>query len=226
MSSRKVARVAAHVPYGYEHDKYQMPGFKSALAYELYFAKKIKSHRISQNYVSLLNAMLQNIHNRCLDFKIAKCVLGYQENYFSTDVIEIELEIGPDYLRLQVIGIRPCFVGHKMFQIVMLQLMQTACLLKKELIVDTCYPRTLDILEHFFGNDIMKVVFGKHMFPNCIFSNFEAMKAVTPESLGVAGYVRDTCPIELLETAFPTPEQLNDSRYVDAFYGARSASRQ
>ena len=224
MSTRPIVRVAAHVPFGYCHDAYQTPGFHSALQYEHRFAKKTKSHRISRDYVARFNHLLQDIHSSCMNFKAAGFLYGFQDKNLFTDVVDLELELGNDYIMLTVIGIRPCFVGHKAFQVLMLQLLQTACLLKKRFIVESCYPRTVAILRHLFGPSLMRIVDESTACPNCVFDDLHAMQMVTPESLGIAGYVTATCPVQLIEAAFPTSEQLNDVRYVDAFYASRAAT--
>ena len=231
MSQRtQVAHLAAHVPFGYTHDEHQTPGFKDPLTYEQYFQEKTGSHRIASDYISHLNQLLKyidQINKTFVDKPQPNGKPYFKDFSYITDVVQIAMEIGTTEITVNVIQVRPCFVGHKLFQIIMLQLLHTAGMVHKTLNIETCYPKTLNIMNHFFGKHegLMRVQFSEtfYKYPDCVFPHPDTMLTVTPEQLHIADYVNISSEgiVSLVPSAFPSAEELNNIRYVDAFYAAR-----
>jgi hypothetical protein len=225
--------VSAHVPTGYIHDADQTEIFGSARHYELSFQRYVAGPDIRPDYIFHINSALRLVHVTALfwDFgsrkkKKKKKKGGVQEEKpqkqglrSKTDVLEVELTITPDEIILHLIGIRPCFVGYKLFQIVMYQLLRSALGTGRELCVKTCLPRTVEILQHFFSPSVMSLT-GRG-FTDCVFSDLCEMSEITPDTLGIPpDYITESedGEVQLLPAAFPSAAQLNDPTFVDAHF--------
>ena len=222
-----VAITAAPIPYGYVHDPVQLRAFGDPRAFERHFQTELEGRRdIRPDYIERLNHVLQHINTECHRRAAATATDSVED--ITTDVLDISFKVTDRTLTLHMVGIRPCFMGHKLFQILMLQLLRSASATGKRLVIGSCFPKTLAILQRFFGPRIMTVErpYDWQAHPDCIFTNQRAMARVTPEHLGIAEdmilCIRAQEIIELRPEAFPTAVQLNDKRYVDAYYASKN----
>lgn len=196
------------VPEGYEHDVEQQKWFGTAQAYEDEFARY--KPVIGGDYIDGTNALLRRMDEVCRSDYDQEGYDGIPEH----DVLQIALWTVNSKISLDLIGIRPCFVGHKLFQIVMYQLISSARSTGKTLVVGSCFPRTLNIMRAFFA-DVMEVEGG-----DCKFDNPDKMWTITVDSMRIADYVDITSNgvVQLREAMFPSADQLNDPQYVDRHY--------
>jgi hypothetical protein len=135
-------------------------------------------------------------------------------------IVCIDLTSTDDALILKLIGVRPCFMKHKFFLVIVYQLIRLARETSKALVFDTCYPSTFAILQRYFGDamDPPEAVLN----PRVVFSNPGlTLSSVTPEYLGIESLIRFAVPTGELQLAFrgyPSADELNSQAYVDAHY--------
>ena len=219
---RRVATLAAPIPTGYEHDPSQMIHFDTAEIFDRSFTYT----KIRRNYVLLVNALLGRIDQAC---RLEK-PLDEPGDEWSTeivvdqmDVVTLQIESSYDAIVLDIIGVRPCFVGHRMFLVVMYQLIRLACATGKVLIVKTCYPRTLAILKKYFVAGGMLDYDGDARYPDCVFRNHLAMRRlVTPAFLGISRIITEDRDglVQLRADALPPAAALNDQAFVDRYFSS------
>jgi hypothetical protein len=214
-----VAITAAPIPSTFVQDPLQLSVFGNPARYEQHFqVLPGNQQNISPDYILRVNSMLRQINNTCH-------ITGARERQLTVanDVIEIEFLVTNTELILSFVNIRPCFMKRKLFQILMLQLLRSASMTNKRLIISSCFPATLAILQHFFKANLMTVEPPDQWVahPTCIFHDFAAMMRITPEYLRIPhGMVTigQNGLVQLQVHAFPTSAQLNDQHYVDTYY--------
>jgi hypothetical protein len=127
-------------------------------------------------------------------------------------------------LYLNVIKVRPCFVGRGMLQIIVYILIVAAILRKdvKRVVVEKCVETTVAVLEAKFAS-MFVIETDTKGYRSCVFGGFDAMNWKSLKTqLGLDNRLRindsggEITKICLVESAYPTAEQLNDRSYVES----------
>jgi len=210
-----VARVSAPIPDGYTFDSQQMQTFRSPklLDSSFYFGD------IRPAYLQNVNQLLLQIQQACHMHVVCIENARGREVVDQADVLLVQLHVDYNVILMDVIAIRPCFAGYRLFLVVMYALVKAACETGKTLIVQRCFPKTLDVLKrHFDGlmryNDRISK-------PDCVFDNHRLMHAlVTPSSLGIQDTIEENESglVQLRLGAFPLASELNDQAFVNAHF--------
>jgi hypothetical protein len=214
----------AHVPVRMELDGLQRLFFVSPGTIERSFADKM-GKIIPDKYVKKLSSLLAKVLCRCMEVKSGE----YETHIVEwSDVLCVGLTVNVQstddgVLYLNVIKVRPCFVGRGMLQIIVYILIMVAILRKdvRRVVVDKCVETTVSVLKAKFTS-MFDVKTDTDGYNSCVFSGFDGMdwkKLKTQLGLDSRLRINDSdgviTKIGLIESAYPTAEELNNRNYVE-----------
>ena len=213
----QVAKLSAPIPDGYAFDSDQRLTFKTPQKLDAYFNFK----DIRPAYIENINRLLLQIQKDCSLHELCIANACGREIIEQADVLMVQVHVDYATILMDVIAIRPCFAGYKLFLVVVYVLVRGACETGKTLIAQRCYPKTLEILKRYFEGLMRYDPYSQS--PNCIFDNHRLLHAkITPSWLGIQDLITENEQghVQLIDSAFPSASDLNDPVFVNAHYRA------
>jgi hypothetical protein len=207
-------------------DESQKKQFGTPEKLEQFFQKETRREFIDTEYLSDLNDLLQEIHQTFSQYKDNSYeAINETCGVLNVDTIMYYNDDDDKYtIALEIVRVRPCFASQKIFTILVYLLLKLACSRRdvNEVRIEACTDATVTILKKKFKTMVTHNIEPETGLSNCIFSDFDSIRAqVTPKSLGIDMKVVENPTdesLQLVESQFPTAEQLNDDKWVEEHY--------